>query len=428
MKELSFKRGVHVPDMKELTKDKAIEIMPPVKEYYYSLQQHMGAPAVCKVAVGDKVKRGMLIGEASGAFSSNIFSSVSGTVKALIKKPNNINVPTDFIVVENDFKDETVTLPVIEISKENILNRVFEAGIVGMGGAGFPTTIKLKPKTKVDTLVINGAECEPYLNCDNRVMIEYTDKLVKGIALLAKALEVTDVYIGVETNKPIAIEALQKASQEITVIPLKKKYPQGAEKQLIYAVTGRVVKSGGLPSDVGVVVQNVQTALAVYKAVVENTPLYERVMTVSGNGIKEPKNLLVRNGTPYKDILEYCGGLDEKVVKLIAGGPMMGFALSDDSGATSKTDGGLLALVQGEAFTDTPTPCINCSRCATHCPMHLMPMYIDFYTLAGDYESAIKYGVKDCFECGTCAYVCPAKRTLVQSIKLCKAKLREMKK
>ncbi len=427
MKELSFRRGVHVPDKKAATADKPIEIMPQVDTYYFSLQQHMGAPAIPKVKEGDRVLRGMLIGEAAGAFSSNIYSSVSGTVKGIIKKNNNLNVPTDYIVVENDRQDETMTLPVIEPAKENILDRIFEAGIVGMGGAGFPTSIKLKPKTPVDTLVINGAECEPYLNCDNRVMIEYTEKLVKGITLIAKALEVKEAYIGIETNKPEAIEAMKKATADITVVPLKKKYPQGAEKQLIYAVTGRIVKCGGLPSDVGVVVQNVQTALAVYKAVEENTPLYERVMTVSGGAIKDPKNLLVRTGTPYHDILEYCG-VDDGIVKLIAGGPMMGFALSDDSGATTKTDGGLLGLMKGEANTDLPTPCINCSRCADHCPMHLMPMYIDFYTLDGSYESAIKYGVKDCFECGTCAYVCPAKRTLVQSIKLCKAKLREMKK
>ena len=246
MKELSFRRGVHVPDKKAATADKPIEIMPQVDTYYFSLQQHMGAPAIPKVKEGDRVLRGMLIGEAAGAFSSNIYSSVSGTVKGIIKKNNNLNVPTDYIVVENDRQDETMTLPVIEPVKENILDRIFEAGIVGMGGAGFPTSIKLKPKTPVDTLVINGAECEPYLNCDNRVMIEYTEKLVKGITLIAKALEVKEAYIGIETNKPEAIEAMKKATADITVVPLKKKYPQGAEKQLIYAVTGRIVKCGGL--------------------------------------------------------------------------------------------------------------------------------------------------------------------------------------
>ncbi|MEG1711168.1 MAG: electron transport complex subunit RsxC [Clostridia bacterium] len=428
MKEFTFLRGAHVPDGKALAADKAIEIMPSCKAHFICLQQHMGAPAFAEVNNGDTVKRGQLVASAVGAFSSNIFSPISGTVKGIVKRSNNMGILTDYIEIENDFNDESVKLPVIEITKENILQRVFDAGIVGMGGAGFPTAVKLKPKTPVDTLIINGAECEPYLTCDYRVMLEYTDKLIKGIALIAKALDVTKVYVGIETNKPKAIEALLKASVDITVIPLKKKYPQGAEKQLIYACVNRTVKVGGLPSDVGVVVQNIQTALNVYYAVVENQPLYERIMTVSGKGINEPKNLLVRVGTPYAEILSYCGGMKENTAKLIAGGPMMGMALLNDSGVTTKTDGGLTALIEGEAATDLPTPCINCARCAAYCPMNLMPMYIDFYTLTGDYEAAIKYGVKNCFECGTCAYVCPAKRTLVQSIKLCKAKLKEMKK
>ncbi len=452
MKVFTFARGIHFPAKKELSASLPIERLEPGDKVYLCVQQHMGAPAQPIVKEGDYVKRGQLVAEAAGAFSSNIFSSVSGTVDGIVKRKNNLGVACDYIIISNDRAYETVSLPKIQVSKESILGRIFEAGIVGMGGAGFPTAMKTKPKTPVDTLVINGAECEPYLTCDYRVMLEYTERFVEGIKLVMEALGVVRAVIGIEINKLDAIEKIESVLKEknvflestgelhkelkenkcdkrgIAVVALKNKYPQGSEKQLIFASTGRKVPCGALPSDVGIVVQNVQTCLNVYYAVVENKPLYERVMTVSGGAINQPKNLIVANGTPYSEILGYCGGVTEDIAKLICGGPMMGLALSDDSGVTTKTEGALVALKKGEANTDQPTECINCGRCARHCPMHLMPMYIDFYSRAGDYESAIKYGVKNCFECGTCTYVCPAKRTLMQSIKLCKSKLREMKK
>lgn len=452
MKGFTFDRGVHFPAKKELSGSSPIEKLEPGDKVYLSVQQHMGAPAVPVVGAGDTVKCAQLVAEAAGGFSSNIFSPVSGEVEGIVRRKNNIGVDTDYIVVVNDREYDTVRLPEIAADRESILSRIFEAGIVGMGGAGFPTAIKVKPKTPVDTLVINGAECEPYLTCDHRVMLEYTEEFVNGVLLLATAIGVKRAVIGIEVNKQDAIDKINdllknkglfiesggKLRKElasgncgregVAVMPLKCKYPQGSEKQLIYACTGRKVPCGGLPSDVGIVVQNVQTAVAVNNAVDENKPLYERVMTVSGGAVRQPKNLLVANGTPYSEILEACGGVTEDVAKLICGGPMMGLTLQDDGGVTTKTEGALVALKKGEADTTQPTPCINCGRCALHCPMHLMPMYIDFYTLAGDYESAVKYGVRNCFECGTCTYVCPAKRTLMQSIKLCKAKLREMKK
>ncbi|MDD4291292.1 MAG: electron transport complex subunit RsxC [Clostridia bacterium] len=425
MKANTFKRGVHVPDHKEITMEKPVVEMEQVSDYYFSCSQHMGAPASPVVGVGDDVKRGQLIAAASGGFSANVYSSVSGTVKEIVRRKNARGINNDYIYIVNDFEDRTAVLPSIEPTKENILNRVFEAGIVGLGGAAFPTAVKLKPKTPVDVLVINGAECEPYLNCDYRLMLEKADEVVKGVKLIATALGVSDIYVGIEVNKPLAIELLSKFNG-IKVIPLKKKYPQGAEKQLIYACTGRVVKTATLPSDSGCVVQNVATAYAIYQAVNEGKPLYERIMTISGGAVNQPKNILVRSGTPIKAILDFCGGVKDNVTKLILGGPMMGQALENDDVICNKADGGLLALTEEEACRVEPSPCINCSRCAQHCPMHLMPMYIDFYTLAGKYDMAVKYGVNDCFECGVCSYVCPAKRTLVQSIKLCKGKLKEM--
>ncbi len=257
-------------------------------------------------------------------------------------------------------------------------------------------------------------------------MIEATDDFIAGAKLIAKSLNVSKIIVGIEENKLEAYDLLQKY-KDIETILLKKKYPQGGEKQLIYAVCGRKVPAKGLPMDVGVVVQNVATCKAVFDACINNKPLYERIITVSGLGVNNPKNLLVKIGTPYAKILEFCGGIKDETVKLICGGPMMGVALIDTKGVTSKTDSGLIAMTEKEANLIQPSPCINCGRCAASCPMNLMPMYIDFYTQAGDYMSAVKYGVEHCIECGCCSYVCPAKRALVQSVKLCKAKLKENK-
>ncbi|MDE7395573.1 MAG: RnfABCDGE type electron transport complex subunit C, partial [Clostridiales bacterium] len=300
-------------------------------------------------------------------------------------------------------------------------------GIVGMGGAGFPTAVKLTPSDKIDTLILNGAECEPYLTCDYRLMIEQPDKILEGGALMARALGLESFVIGVEDNKPQAVMSLENAIKEgnfaAKVVVCRTKYPQGAEKQLIYAVTQRKVRVGKLPASAGCIVSNVQTAIAVYKAVKEGVPCYERVVTVTGDGIKQGGNFLVRTGTSYADLIAACQG--ENYVKMISGGPMMGFAVQDDGISVSKTTGGILLMTEAEAFIDEASPCINCASCARACPMQLMPMYIDAYILKGDAAGAEKYGAMNCIECGCCVYVCPAKRTLLQSIRIAKRKIRE---
>lgn len=326
-----------------------------------------------------------------------------------------------------------------EVTREQVINRIAEAGIVGMGGAGFPTAVKIQPKDPVDTLLINAAECEPYLNCDNRIMIERTQEFLTGVKLLAFACGVENTMIGIEANKMDAYNALlacdgvidEKTAKEgaegIVAVLLKKKYPQGAEKTLIKACLDREVPVGGLPAAVGCIVNNVSTAYAVYEAVVKGIPLYKRVMTVSGRGVGSPRNLEVRIGTPLSSVVEFCGGVTEDTVKLVSGGPMMGFSLVDTDVSTTKTDSGFLALTDKEASTVLPTNCINCGKCASVCPMRLMPMYIDFYATVGDFDEAVRYGAMNCFECGTCAYVCPAKRPIVQSVRLTKMKMKERK-
>ena len=412
--------------MKRLSKDKAIEAMPAPERVYVSLSQHIGKPALAVVSVGDKVEKGQMIAEANGFISAPVYSSVSGTVEE-IKSFTTHAGKADYIVIKNDFEERERQLAEIDPSDgKAIVARVKEAGIVGLGGAGFPAFVKLSPQEPVDVLLINGAECEPYLTCDYRIMLEHTKELVEGAKLASTALGGAKIIFGIEENKPDAIEILSKYDG-IDVVPLKKKYPQGSEKQLIFACTKRKVGLGKIPSSVGVCVMNVQTAKAVYNAVIDRKGLYERVMTITGNGIAEPKNLLVKNGTPYSEIIAFCGGLKENARKIIAGGPMMGKVLSSLNSFSRKADSGILVLADGDANELSPTACINCGRCAKACPMHLMPMYIDLYTHTGDYKKADEYGASNCFECGTCAYVCPAKRDLVGSVQLCKKKLREMK-
>lgn len=425
-KKKTFIGGVHPNDRKELTKDVAISVMPKSDDYYISLSSHIGAPAEPCVKVGDMVACGQLIGKQNGFVSANIYSSVSGNVVGIEKRQTAVGGYANCIHIKAE-GDEKVLLPKLDVlDAESILSRIGEAGIVGLGGAGFPASVKDKPKNKCDILVINAAECEPYLNCDNRLMLEYTSEVVQGIKLLGTALNIENIIVGIEDNKMEAYDALIK--EGIKVELLKKRYPQGAEKMLIYACTKRKVPNkGALPSDVGVVVHNVATAYAVYDACINGEPLYKRVLTVSGKGVDSPKNLWVLNGTPHKDILEHCG-INENTVKLISGGPMMGHALFDMNCSTTKAESGLLALTKEEIAEFDPTPCISCTSCAKACPMHLMPMYIDFYTQVGKTEDAVKYGAMDCMECGCCAYVCPAKRPLVQSIRLTKQRVREGKK
>lgn len=426
IKTKTFKKGVHFDDKKYLTKDVAIEEMPLIDDYFVGLSQHIGAPATALVTAGDTVAEGQLIARAGGFVSANVYSPVSGQVVGIERRENKFGVMADYIHIRRG-EGEEVTLPPIDVNDgKAIAARIAEAGIVGLGGAGFPAHVKAAPKKPVDLLIINAAECEPYLNCDNRLLIEKPYEVIAGAKLIAKTINVDMIIVGIEENKPRAYEHVSSSS-DAHVVLLKKKYPQGSEKQLIYACCGRKVPTKGLPMDVGVVVQNVATCYAVYEAVMLNKPLYQRVLTVSGLGVNNPKNLLVKIGTPYSAILDYCGGIKENTVKLISGGPMMGVAMGNANDVTTKTDSGLLALVDGEANSAQPSACIRCGRCVAACPMNLMPLYIDFYTQAGDYHEAVKYGVEHCMECGCCAYVCPGKRPIVQSVKLCKAKLREKK-
>ncbi len=420
-----FFRGVKVPDKKYLSMDIPIVEMETPDFVAIDLGQHIGKPSECAVTVGQNVRQGELIAKSSAYVGADIFSSVSGTVRSVEMRPNAHGALHQFVIIENDGHYEKVFLPDMpEKTPQAIVRRISEAGVVGMGGAGFPTAVKLSPKTKTDILIINGAECEPYLTCDYRLMIEKTDEVARGIRYLATACEASHIIVAIEENKPKAIALFEKYD-DFDVVILRKKYPMGSEKHLIYCATGRKVPPGKLPADVGCVVQNVATAYATYEAVDKNKPLYERVMTVSGEGILYPHNLLVKNGTNYKSVLNFCGGIKEDASVVIAGGPMMGAALLSTDLYTRKTDSGLTVLQRGDDLVQEPSPCIRCGACASVCPMKLLPMTIDFYTLAGDYEKADKLGgVNSCISCGSCAYVCPAKRPLVQSITLCKTKLK----
>lgn len=428
----TFSRGVHPQANKAMTERKGIETVPAPAVVYIPVAQHIGKTATPVVRPGDTVKMGQLIAMEEGKISANIFSSVSGTVKAIEKRAT-ASGRCDHIVIENDGQYVEDRLePLDNPDRAQIIERVRYCGIVGMGGAGFPTEVKLDHKTSVDTFIVNGAECEPYITCDHRIMLEYTDNLIRGALLLAEAAGVRHATFAVEENKPDAIaklnESIARNNFNAEVVPVVTKYPQGAEKQLIYAVTRRKVPVGKLPAAVGCVVNNVHTALSAYLAVKEGQTLYKRIMTVTGGGVVEPKNVWVSNGTLYADLLAFCGGEKGDIVKMINGGPMMGVAVAGAEIAATKTTSCLLLLTREEANTAVPGPCINCARCAKVCPMKLMPMFIDACALSGDMDGAVKYGALNCIECGSCAYVCPAKRPLVQSIRLAKKKVREAKK
>lgn len=424
----TFKRGVH-PNSNKLTEDCLLEEMPTPKQVCIPLSQHIGAPAQPVVNIGDYVYQGTLIGKAGGFVSANVYSSVSGTVTGFATLPTPTGSSCNHVVIENDEKYQTVTLEKLtEPTKEQIVQRISEAGIVGMGGATFPTHVKLSPKKPVDTLIINAAECEPYITCDYRILMEEVTDFIDGVLLLKKALGVENVYIGIEENKPKAIEKLNDCiSEDIKVIPLKAKYPQGAEKQLIYAITKRKVPAGGLPMDIGAVVDNVHTAYSICRAVKYGEPLYRRAMTVSGKGINKRGNYWVRNGVSYEYIHNYTQGGEPYVpyVKVISGGPMMGFAQVNLNAVTSKGSSSLLFLTSDEINTQKPTACINCAGCAKVCPMNLMPMKIEASIQIGDIAGAKANGVLNCIECGSCAYNCPAKRPLVQAIRLSKKLIKE---
>lgn len=425
----TFPHGIHPPANKERSAQVPVSELPAPNIVRISLSQHLGKEALPVVAAGDYVKAGQKIGEADGLISAAVFSSVSGKVLAVEKRAT-VNGHANHVCIENDGKYEEITLPPLKDPKpEEIISRIAECGIVGMGGAGFPVAVKLNPREKIDSFIINAAECEPYLTCDYRIMLEYPREFLLGAQYMARSLGLSRFYIGIEDNKSDAAEILETAAKEakidVSIILCHTKYPQGAEKQLIYAVTKRKVRVGKLPSSVGVIVDNVHTALSVYAAVEKGVPSYKRVLTVSGGGVKNPANFWARTGTDIGEVLNACGGIDENAVKLIVGGPMMGFAQSDENATVTKTTSGILLLTADEAAGEEASSCINCASCVKACPMQLMPVYIDSCILSGDVAGAEKYGAMNCIECGSCAYVCPAHRPLVQSIRLAKKKIRE---
>ena len=433
-KTATFERGIHPEYHKDLAAGKSIARAGLPQRIVVPVSQHIGAPAKPEVTIGDEVKRGQVVGSTTGFVSAPVHSSISGKVIAIADFPTSVGRMVQSVVIESDGKDEAVSFnehpDYSSLSADEIKNIIKDAGIVGMGGAAFPTNVKLSPPKEkhIDAVVINGAECEPYLTADHRLMVEHPKEVVEGLKKIMKSLNVKEGHIGIEENKPDAIQAMESAvsgEPNIKVWPLEIKYPQGAEKMLIKAIKGREVPSKGLPMDVGVVVQNVGTALAVYEAVRFGKPLIERVVTVTGTGIKEPANMMVRIGTLMSDVIEQCGGLVEGAVKVISGGPMMGFAQWTLDVPVVKGTSGILVLAETEyAPSDEYSACIRCGSCIDVCPMGLNPSILSIYAEKGFYEDAKENNLFDCFECGSCAYVCPAKRPMVQFMRLAKSQVK----
>lgn len=426
MAKLTFEGGIHPYDGKDLSKDKPIRSVLPKGDLVYPLSQHIGVPANPIVKKGERVLTGQKIAEAGGFVSAPVYATVSGVVKAI--EPRRVvtgdNVMS--IVVENDKRYEEVEYPEPEplssMTKEDIVGKIQEAGIVGMGGAGFPTFIKMSPREpeKIEYVIANCAECEPYLTSDYRRILEEPDKVIEGLKVILKLFDNAQGILAVEDNKPDCVEILRILTKEeprISVKKLKTKYPQGAERQLIYATTGRKINSRMLPADAGCVVNNVDTIVAVYHAVIQGRPLMERIVTVTGNAIADPCNFKVRIGTNYHELIEEAGGFCEKPVKIISGGPMMGFGIFDLDVPTTKTASALLCLTTDDVSEMEPTACIRCGRCVEVCPGRVVPSRLAQYAENYNEEAFVKEHGMECCECGCCSFVCPAKRPLTQSIK-----------
>lgn len=422
---LTFKGGIHPDDGKSLAKDKAIVEVRPKGDLVYPVSQHIGAPASPVVAVGDRVLKGQMIAEAGGFVSAPIYASVSGKVKAIAPHLNPTGGTVNSIVIENDGEYEEVEYPEVkplyEMTKEEILNTIGNAGIVGMGGAGFPTRVKLSPKEpdKIDYIIANCAECEPYITADYRCMLEIPEKLVGGMKIILKLFDNAKGIFGVEDNKPDCIEKLKELTKDeprMEVLALKTKYPQGGERQLIYATTGRAINSAMLPADAGCVVDNVATIISIYEAVAEGKPSMERVTTVSGDAVNEPGNFRVPFGLNQAELIDAAGGYKSEPQKVISGGPMMGFSMFSLDVPITKTSSSILCLTKDEVAQYEPTACINCGRCVDACPSRLIPSRLADYAEHHDEAAFTKYEGLECMECGSCSFVCPAKRPLKQAI------------
>ena len=422
---LTFKGGIHPTDGQSLAKDQPIKEVIPTGKMIYPLSQHIGAPATPIVAKGDAVLKGQKIAEAGGFVSAPIYSSVSGKVLALEKHLNPTGNSVDCIVIENDGEYNEVEYSsqkaLGEMSKEEILNKIGEAGIVGMGGAGFPTRVKLSPKEpdKIEYIIANCAECEPYITADYRRMLENTEELVSGMRVVLSLFENAKGIFGVEDNKKDCIEKLQEAIKDeprMEVRVLQTKYPQGAERQLIYALTKRAINSSMLPADAGCIVDNVETLVGIHNAVVTGRPLLERVVTVSGDAVVHPGNFKVLLGTNHQEVIEAAGGFNCSPEKVISGGPMMGFAMISLDTPITKTSSSILAFEKDVVAKSTESACINCGRCVEVCPSRIIPSRLADFAQRFNEEAFLKWNGLECVECGSCSYVCPAKRQLKQSI------------
>ena len=431
MRKKTFPGGTHPKEEKHLAEKSPIETLPPPPRVVIPVSQHIGAPAKVTVKVGDEVKKGQTIGEAGGFVSIPIHASISGKVKAVGTFPHPVGSQSLSVVIENDGSDEWVdgleeNENYLDLTPEGIRAIIREAGIAGMGGAAFPSHVKLSPPEgkSFDTIIINGAECEPYLTADHRLMLESPDEIIAGLEIIMKTTGAERGYIAIEDNKPDAIALMEEKTSSLSsveVAQLRVKYPQGAEKQLIFALTRRKVPCGGLPMDVSCLVHNVGTTKAIYEAARFGIPLIERVVTVSGPAISRPKNLKARIGTLFSELIEACGGPKGEVKRLLNGGPMMGIAQHTDQVPVIKGTSGILLFDTEEKYD--PQPCILCARCVDICPMNLLPCTIATFMEVGELERAEDYGILDCIECGSCAYVCPARRNIVHHIKFGKSEI-----
>ncbi len=437
MKIRTFKIGGVHPDENKLTHEVPTKVAALPKQAIFPLSQHIGAPAKPVVAKGDKVKVGTLLAEAGGFVSAPIYSSVSGTVLKIDTSfdATGYRKPVIIVNVEGDEWEETIDrsdkLETLadhpELTPEEIVERIKVAGVTGMGGAGFPTFIKLcpPPTAKAECVIINGVECEPYITADYRLMMEKADQILVGLDLLMKAAKVEKGYIGIEDNKPAAIELFQQKTANdprVEIVPLAKKYPQGGEKQLVDAVINRQVPAPpAIPVNVGAIVQNVGTAYAVYEAVMKRKPLFERYTTVTGKQVKNPGNFLVRMGTTFKDMIDACGGLPEGDNKVLAGGPMMGKAVSSLDTPVCKGTNSITVLTEDDARRKPAQPCIRCAKCVGACPMGLEPYLLAQLSVMQEWERAENEEIVSCIACGSCQFTCPAHRPLLDNIAMGKA-------
>lgn len=426
MERFTFRGGIHPYDGKDLSKDKPIRTVLPKGELAYLLSQHIGAPAVPIVGKGDHVLVGQKIAEAGGFVSAPVHASVSGTVKGIEPRLTVTGTMCNAIIVENDGAYESVEFvqhkSLEDLTGPEIIQIVKEAGIVGMGGAGFPTHVKLSPKEpdKIEYVIANCAECEPYLTSDYRRMMEDPDKIVAGMRVILKIFPKAKGIIAVEDNKKDAAASLRKqikGQDPIEVMELNTKYPQGAERQLIYATTKRAINSSMLPADAGCIVDNCETVYSIYRAVYEGRPVMHRIVTVTGNAIAQPQNFCVCTGSNYHELIEEAGGFKGTPAKIVSGGPMMGFALYNLDVPTTKTSSALLCLTKDEVAEYEPSACINCGKCVEVCPGRVLPAKLADFAERHEEEMFLKYNGMECCECGCCSFICPAKRHLTQSIK-----------